>query len=332
MPQLRQNMATKEWVIIASERAKRPEQFVQASHSLITERPVYDASCPFCPGNEELELEVLRFPQEGAWQLRAVQNKYPALQREGERRQLFDGVRREISGVGYHEVFVESPQHNTAPALESPEQLTLMLKAFQQRGQEIAKDSRIQHIIYFKNHGLRAGSSQLHPHTQLIALPVVPYSVRTRTEEARRYFDDRGTCVFCQMLAHELADGQRIVAQNEKFVAFIPYAAFSPFHLWILSRHHDADFLRVSAEELSALGSLLRKVLRQLHFGLRNPDYNYVIRSVAVRDPGDQYLHWYLTVIPRVTRTAGFEIGSGMFINTALPEESAAFLRAVKVD
>lgn len=332
MPQLRQNMATKEWVIIASERAKRPEQFVQAAHSSITERPVYDASCPFCPGNEELELEVLRFPQEGAWQLRAVQNKYPALQREGERKRVFDGVRREISGVGYHEVLVESPLHNTCPALESPEQLTLMLKAFQQRGWEIAKDRRVQHIIYFKNHGLRAGTSLVHPHTQLIGLPVVPYSVRTRTEEARRYFDDTGNCVFCEMLEHELANGQRIVAQNDKFVAFIPYAAFSPFHLWILPRAHEADFLRVLAEELSALGSLLRTVLRKLYIGLRDPDYNYIIRSVPVRDPGDEYLHWYLSIVPRLNRTAGFEMGSGMFINTALPEESAAFLRAVEVD
>jgi UDPglucose--hexose-1-phosphate uridylyltransferase len=329
MPELRQNIATKEWVIIATERAKRPEEFVQP-HRLLTEhRPGWEAGCPFCPGNEELDLEVMRIPEHGPWQVRVVRNKYPALQREGERLRTFKGVNRKISGVGYHEVLIESPSHNTCPALQSTAEVSLMLEAFKIRGREIAQDTRVEQLIWFKNHGERAGTSLSHPHTQLIGLPIVPYHIRARTEEARRYFDDTGRCAMCHMLSDELKDGQRLVAKSQHFAAFVPYAALSPFHTWILPRRHESSFLNATAHELADLGELLRLVLRKLYLGLKDPDYNYVIRSAPLLDPGSEYLHWYVTIVPRVTQSAGFELGSGMFINVALPESSAAFLRAV---
>lgn len=329
MPELRQNIATKEWVIIATERAKRPEEFVQPARPLTQDRPAWDAACPFCPGNEELDLEVMRIPEQGPWQLRVVRNKYPALHREGERTRTFKGIHRQISGVGYHEVLIESPQHNTCPALESKAEVSLMLEAFRIRGREIAQDARIEQIIWFKNHGEHAGTSLAHPHTQLIGLPIVPYHIRARTEEARRYFDDTGRCVFCHMLADELKDAHRLVAKSRHFVAFVPYAALSPFHIWILPRRHESNFLNTTAHELADLGELLRLLLRKLYLGLKDPDYNYVIRSAPLRDPSTEYLHWYVTIVPRVTQSAGFELGSGMFINVGLPEASAAFLREV---
>ncbi len=329
MPELRQNIATKEWVILATERAKRPEEFVQPPRPLTEDRPEWEESCPFCPGNEELDLEIMRIPECGTWQLRVVRNKYSALQLVGERKRTFEGVHRQITGVGYHEVLVESPLHNTCPALESAIEVSLMLEAFKIRGREIAQDTRIEQIIYFKNHGDHAGTSLVHPHTQLIGLPIVPYNIRARTEEARRYFDDTGHCVLCHMLSDELKDGQRVVAKSKYFVAFIPYAALSPFHIWVLPRRHESSFLNATAHELAELGNLMRQVLRKLYVGLRDPDYNYVIRSAPLRDLGTEYLHWYVTIIPRVTRSAGFELGSGMFINVALPETSATFLREV---
>jgi UDPglucose--hexose-1-phosphate uridylyltransferase len=329
MPELRQNIASKEWVVIATERATRPEELVQPPRPTTQDRPEWEEGCPFCPGNEELDLEVMRIPERDPWQLRVVRNKYPALQLEGERMRIFEGVHRQISGVGYHEVLVESPLHNTCPALESAIEVSLMLEAFKIRGREIARDQRIEQIIYFKNHGDRAGTSLVHPHTQLIGLPIVPYSIRARTEEARRYFDDTGRCVLCHMLSEELKDGQRVVAKSKFFAAFIPYAALSPFHIWILPRRHESNYLDATAHELADLGGLLRRVLRKLYIGLRDPDHNYVIRSAPLHDLGPEYLHWYVTIVPRVTRSAGFELGSGMFINVALPETSAAFLREV---
>ena len=271
----------------------------------------------------------MRIPERGPWQLRVVRNKYPALQLEGERTRTFEGVRRQITGVGYHEVLVESPLHNTCPGLESSIEVSLMLEAFKIRGREIAQDPRIEQIIYFKNHGESAGTSLAHPHTQLIGLPIVPYSIRARTEEARRYFDDTGRCVYCHMLSDELKDKQRLITKSKYFVAFIPYAALSPFHIWILPRRHESNFLNATAHELADLGHLMRRVLHKLYAGLRDPDYNYVLRSAPLHDLGIEYLHRYVTVVPRVTRSAGFELGSGMFINVSLPETSAAFLRSV---
>lgn len=332
MSEIRQNMATKEWVIIASERARRPEEFADWSARSATEDlPAYDSHCPFCPGNEEgPEMEVLRLPETGPWQLRVVKNKYPALDREGEWARSFDGVNRLISGVGYHEVVIESPLHNTTLALESPANITYTLRAFQIRGIAMAQDKHTEHVIYFKNHGPRAGTSLVHPHCQIIGLPVVPYHVRSRIEEARRYFDDTGNCVYCIMMEDELKKGERVVFENEHFVVFLPYAAFSPFHTWILPRTHQSNFLLVSPRDLEELAKVLHGFLAKLYHGLNDPDFNFVLRSSPLKQWHSDYVHWYLTIVPRVTQSAGFELGSGMFINTSLPEQSAAFLRAIQ--
>lgn len=329
MLEIRQNIATREWVIISTERARRPEDYGQAPHHTHDEGPAYEPGCPFCPGNEELELERLRLPDTGDWQLRVVQNKFPALREHGDRTRHADGINLAISGVGYHEVVIESPRHNTCPALESVDEVERTLAAFQLRSLTIREDRRIEQVVFFKNHGPDAGTSLSHPHAQLLALPVVPYSIRTRVEAARRYFDDHGECVICRMREHEERDGARVIYRSEHFVAFIPYAAYSPFHLWIVPRRHQAGFLETTGEELRDLSVILRAVLRKIYFGLNDPDYNYIIRTAPEHEQRLSYLHWYVTIIPRVTRTAGFEMGSGMFINTALPEDSAAFLRGV---
>jgi UDPglucose--hexose-1-phosphate uridylyltransferase len=331
MLELRQNIATREWVIISTERAKRPEEFVQEQTRTQASLPSLVPHCPFCPGNEELDLERLRLPVDGDWLLRVVQNRYPALREAGAYLRSSDGVHLAISGVGYHEVIVESRLHNTCTALESVVDIERTLSAFKLRSNAIREDPRIEQIIYFKNHGLTAGTSLPHPHAQLLALPVVPHSIRSRVEEARRYFDDNGVCVICRMREQEERDQVRIVVESAHFSAFIPYAAFSPFHLWIVPRQHRSSFLDTSVEELQDLSRVLREVLRKIHFGLNEPDYNYIIRSAPEHEHRPAYLHWYVSVIPRVTRTAGFELGSGMFINTTAPEESAGFLREVAV-
>lgn len=332
MPELRQNIATREWVIIATERAKRPAQFVQPPKDRIEDRPVYDSECPFCPGNEEHDLERLCLPAVGPWQTRVVANRYPALQEDGPRERRFDGVHRTINGVGYHEVVVESRLHNTCPALESAVDVMRTIQAFQQRGQTISTDLRIEQVVYFKNHGRRAGASLAHPHAQIVALPVVPNDIRVRIQEARRNYDDHGECVYCRMRFEEEQQQQRIVVNSDYFTAFIPYAAYSPFHMWIVPHTHRASFLDASAIEIADLGYVLRTVLRKLYLGLNDPDYNYVLRSCPERERSTTSLHWYVSLVPHVTRLAGFEMGSGMFINSALPEESAAFLRAIDSD
>ena len=333
MTELRQNMATKEWVIIADERAKRPDDYIESHTHVTTEmQEPFDPHCPFCPGNEERDLEVETMPANGQWQTRVVYNKYPALSREGELARTFDGVHRRIAGVGHHEIVVEHPRHNTTPALMTSEEIKYVLETFYNRGWSIRKDSRIEQIIYFKNHRERAGASLKHPHSQIIGLPVVPTDIRHRIEEARRYFDDFGECVFCVMMRDELQKQVRLVAENSHFVAFVLYAAPSPFHVWVLPRQHSVSFLYSQPDEIAALADILRIILRKLYIGLNDPAYNLIIRSAPVKEISNDYLHWYVTIIPRLSRTAGFEMGSGMFINPALPEESAAFLREVKAE
>jgi len=329
MSELRQNIATREWVIIASERAKRPEEFVQPAKERVEDRPAWAAHCPFCPGNEELDLERLRLPDAGDWTVRVVRNRYPALREEGDRERHFDGINCAISGVGHHEVIVESRLHNTCPALETLHEVTQTLLALQLRGLALREDRRVEQVVYFKNHGPTAGASLLHPHAQLLGLPVVPSSIRARIEEARRYFDDQGVCVYCRMREQEQRQQVRMVVESACFSAFVPYAAFSPFHLWIIPHRHSASFLAATAEELRDLALVLRELLSKIYIGLNDPDYNYTIRSSPEHAPATNSMHWYLAIIPRVNRVACFEMGSGMFINTALPEQSAAFLRAV---
>jgi UDPglucose--hexose-1-phosphate uridylyltransferase len=330
MPELRQNLATREWVIIATERAKRPAEFIQPARERVEDRPAWAAGCPFCPGNEELDLERLRLPPDGDWLARVVGNRYPALHDQGDRERHFEGINPAIAGVGYHEVVVESRQHNTCPAIESIDEVERTLLASQMRGRAMIADQRVEHVVFFKNHGLAAGASLVHPHAQLLGLPVVPYSIRARMHEARRYFDDHGVCVYCRMREEEERQRTRVVIASQHFCAFVPFAAFSPFHLWIIPRQHRPRFLGATPEELRDLAEVLRALLRKIYVGLNDPDYNYVIRSAPEHDQGAECLHWYIAIVPRVNRVAGFELGSGMFINTSLPEESAAFLRDIE--
>jgi UDPglucose--hexose-1-phosphate uridylyltransferase len=330
MPEIRYNIVTREWVIIATERAKRPEQFAQ------TDRPPeklqhYVPTCPFCPGNEsQTPPEIDRFTNNGQWQVRVVPNKFPALDRDAQLSRHTQGLKRTISGTGIHEVIIESPAHDTHLALLPASDFDLVMEAYHRRYNSITADSRVAHATLFRNHGLRAGTSLEHPHTQVIGTPIIPPQVRQRMETALGFYDREGQCLFCGMLADELSDGARVIASNSHFVAFLPFAALNPFHTWIFPAHHRANFGDSTDEELAALSKILRLVLRKICFGLANPDYNLTLRTPPREARGSRYHHWYISVLPRVVRMAGFEIGSGMFINTALPEESASFLRHAK--
>ncbi len=331
MAELRQNVVTREWVIINPERTKRPHQFA-GKKPVETQLPMSEPECPFCVGNEHLTVnESFKISEGGNWRVRVVGNKFPAVESTGERVRKIDGIYRSMSAVGFHEVIIEHPLHNMTMALMPDEHVADILTAYRERYREIRWDERVESIIIFKNHGETAGTSLVHPHSQLVATPVVPSQIRNRMEEAMRYFDDTGECVCCRTIKDEINAGERIVYENENFVAFIPYAALSPFHTWIFPRRHSSSFDETTDLEIRDLARCLRAVLAKLHYGLNNPDFNYSIRSVPTRELHVEYFHWYFTLVPRVTKTAGFEIGSGMYVNSALPEQSAEFLRNVVV-
>ncbi|MDY7021178.1 MAG: galactose-1-phosphate uridylyltransferase [Cyanobacteriota bacterium] len=334
MTELRQNLITRDWVIIATERAKRPHEFTQPDVSSV-KIPRYRSDCPFCLGNEHLTgtEESLRLG-EGVgdnWKVRVVGNKYPALSSSGERIRHIDGLFRSLSGVGFHEIVIEHSRHDLTTALMSIEDITNILRVYRKKYSDLRKDPRIETIIIFKNHGRGAGTSLEHPHSQIAALPIVPYQWRDRTAEAIRYHDETGECICCRTLEDELNAQERIILESKHFVAFIPYAALSPFHIWIFPRRHFSSFDDITNGEINDLARTLKVVLGKIYYGLNNPDYNYTIRSIPTSVQYTDYFHWYIAVVPRISVSAGFELGSGMYINTALPEESAAFLRSIIV-
>jgi UDPglucose--hexose-1-phosphate uridylyltransferase len=331
MSELRQNLITRDWVIMATERAARPDQFIR-NEKPAGPLPAYDPQCPFCPGNEHLSyLDTDRIRSESTWKIRAVPNKFPALSSTGERVRKVEGLNRSMSGVGVHEVIIEHPRHDMTTAILSVPDVAAILSMYRMRYAAIRKDPRVEAIVIFKNHGAKAGTSIVHPHSQIAATPVVPTQIRSRLEEAIRYVDDNGECLFCRTIRDELSAGERVIVAGEHFVAFHPYAALSPFHTWIFPRRHMASFDEINDVELVDLALTLKTFLAKLYYGLGNPDFNLSIRSNPTNDRNREYFHWYLAVIPRVTQTAGFEMGSGMFINTILPEASADYLRGIAI-
>jgi len=332
MPELRQDFFTKEWVIIATERAKRPEELV--THRQVQPPPAFVETCPFCPGNEnKTPPEVLRVPAKGdQWKVRVIPNKFAALSSEVQPARSLQHLRRRIDGFGFHEVIVDSPDHSRCMAQLSDEQVASVLNAYKQRYSSLSLDHRITHITIFKNHGVDAGASLQHPHSQLIATPVIPSQVRHRLFEALRHYDDVGECMFCHMIEREVEDETRVVLKSERFVAMEVFASPTPFATHIFPLRHMATFGDISEMEIIDLARILRTLLAKIYVGLENPDLNFTVRSAPAEYTQARHFHWYVSVIPRLTRVAGFELGSGMFINTVLPEEAADFLRRVSIE
>jgi len=335
MPELRQNRFTKEWVVIATERAQKPELMAVKRTPPATPTPSYVQECPYCPGNEQLSpTEIARMPESTSlpWDVRVVQNTLAVLSREAKPERVFYRSLRKMTGFGIHDVIIESPDHALTPAQMPTAQLTRVLKSYKQRYLAVSEDPRVAHVTIFKNHGTQAGGTMVHPHSQMIATPVVSSHIRHRLHEALRHYDEFGECLFCQLLHEEMAESQRIVINTEHFVALQMFASPTPFSTHIYPKRHMASFGDITENESKDLGEVMRVMLAKLYIGLGDPDYNYAIRTAPAESAGVKYYHWYITLIPRITKTAGFELGSGMFINTVLPEDAAEFLRHVKIE
>jgi len=335
MPELRQNIILKEWVIISTERAKRPEELKEDSSLTMKEEPEYETDCPFCSGNEKKFGNIEEFYRDGDeshWNLRVIPNKYPALVPKNAKVHIdTDGMFRSMDGVGHHEVLIETPKHNVTIATMSEEEILRVLHAYKIRYHALMELDYIESVILFRNHGTRAGASLRHPHSQIIALPVIPKDVQSRVSESIRYYEEHRQSIFEKVMCAELEAKERIVHESDYFVAFVPYAAYTPFHVWIYPKRHRADFGRISEEEMKDLSHVMKTVLGKLYYGLNNPDYNYIFRSAPKGYESAPYFRWYITIVPRLTRTAGFELGSGMFINTTIPEENAEYLRSIRL-
>jgi UDPglucose--hexose-1-phosphate uridylyltransferase len=330
MPELRLNLITREWVIIAREKGKRPEDFIGARER--KRLPEFVDTCPFCPGNEaKTPHEQYRISDEKGWKIRVVPNKFAVLSKDGERQRINVGLKKNVNGVGLHEVIIETPAHNLTTATMHVEQLKEVMQTYKDRFVEIYKDPRVEHVIIFKNNGPASGTTIEHSHSQIVGIPVAPLQIRSRIENSMRYFDETGECLLCNTLNDELSDGSRILCNTEHFVSFVPYAALSAFHIWIFPKRHSGSFSDIRPEEMWDLAINLKKTMLKLYYGLEHPDFNYVIRSGKPDNSSSEFIHWYISIVPRVAMASGFELGSGMYINPLMPEVSAEFLRGVRV-
>lgn len=326
MPELRYNTAAREWVIIATERAKRPEDFAPKPEDLSAES---SAKCPFCPGREDKTPdEIFAIKDEKGWRIRVVPNAFPALSSTGEptREKSVAGFMK-MNGVGKHEVIIESPDHEQVIATMDDKQVEDIYRAYRERYIALSKDPRFEAIILFKNHGRNAGTSLHHPHSQIIATPVVPRFLQDRIEIAEDHYNDLGSCLYCDMAEKEKQEGDRIILETENFVVFEPFASRQPFETWILPKTHSSDFRKISDSGLVELSKTVKTVLGKLYRALKNPSFNYAVYSAPCKSPDTAYFHWSLKIFPRITNLAGFEIGSGMMINTVIPETAAKYLR-----
>ncbi|MCX5778918.1 MAG: galactose-1-phosphate uridylyltransferase [Elusimicrobia bacterium] len=331
MPELRRDPITGRWIIISTDRGKRPSDFSRGVENTAGNK------CPFCLGNEAMTpSEIVGYGDSGRsrnaanWRVRVIPNKFPALAIEGTLNRQGDGMYDRMNGLGAHEIIIESPHHDRDIFDLSDKDVENILWAYRDRILDLKKDIRLEYILIFKNHGSAAGATLAHPHSQLIATPVVPKRVREEVNGGKIYFDYKERCGFCDIIKQELSFGQRVVAENDDFVALCPFASRFPFEVWVLPKNHSSDFNEIEEHQVVNLAVMMKSVVGKLMRTLDNPSYNYLIHTAPLKESHLPHYHWHIEIIPKLTRVAGFEWGSGFYINPTAPEEAAQFLRDVE--
>lgn len=336
MSELRRDPVIGRWVIVAPERALRPET------TSIPREERKAGPCVFCGGQEALdphEIYAVRAPGTApntpGWQVRVLPNKYPVLRIEGDLLREGVGMFDMIAGIGAHEVIVETPDHNLELADLPETQIAHVIRAYRERMRDLGGDDRFKYVMIFKNQGYLAGATLPHAHSQLVATPVTPKRVKEELVGAQKYYDFKRRCVFCDILKQETRlTTERLVFQNDTFVVLSPFAARVPYETWIIPKQHNCDFVAISEAEYAGLAQALKQILLKLRAAVNDPPLNYLIHTAPFRRPRAGYwatiqhdYHWHMEIIPRLTRPAGFEEGSGFYINPVTPEDAAETLR-----
>ncbi len=331
MPELRRDPIIGRWVIISTERGKRPADFAEPAKRRT-------GFCPFCPGNEDkTPSEILAYRKPGSprngpgWEVRVVPNKFPALQIEGEMDRRGEGLYDRMNGIGAHEVIIETPDHELELSQLSVAGIEQVLRAYRERMADLKRDRRFRYLMLFKNHGEAAGATLEHSHTQLIATPIVPRRVQEEIDGALRHFDLKERCIVCDIVAQERSDGRRIVSESDDYLAFAPFASRFPFETWLLPKRHESLFEEGDIGRYASLAQILKTTLMRIGKALNSPPYNFVLHTgPSTQQHIDQY-HWHFELMPRLTKVAGFEWGTGFYINPTPPEEAAEYLREIEL-
>jgi len=338
VPELRRDPLNGRWTIVAPERGKRPSDYLSQEEDSEERTP---DNCPFCPGNEHMTPpEIYRLNGEDErWQVRVVPNKFPALQDYPQLNHTTQGkVFERMNGVGAHEVVIDSPEH-TRDIPDLPlGQVEAIVDTYILRLKKLMSTSAHRYVLLFKNHGKAAGASLAHPHSQIIATPLIPSEVQTRLKSSSAYYEEHNRCLLCDLIAEELRVGERVIEEANGYVVVAPYASRFPFEMRISPRVHAHDFTALNKDERQGLAQLLQRTLARLKGLLNDPPYNIILQtapnSVLMEEPTAvatlaDYYHWHIEIIPRLTTMAGFEWGSGAFINPTPPEVAARYLREV---
>jgi len=338
--ELRRDPILGRWIIVDTTRPRLPESVLRKDYQDEITEP---QNCPFCPGNEKLtphEIMAQRqpgtAPDSPGWSVRVFPSIHPLLRIEGEPERAAVEMYDMHLGVGAHEVIVETPEHNLQLCSLPDEQVESVLWTYRDRILDLHKDHRLRYVLIFKNKGYAAGATISHSHSQLIATPVTPRTVRQELEGSRKYFNfnNRERCVWCDMIKTELDLEQRIVLVTKNIIAFCPYSSRFPFETWVLPLNHSHDFTHLGKTEATDLASVLKNILGRMNRALNNSPYNFVIHTapnLASRSghwttiAGD--FHWHFEIIPRLTRVMGFEWGTGFYVNPTPPEMAAGILR-----
>ena len=329
MPELRRDPVVGRWVIIDSDHPKGPVDFFKDDNT-----PTRKEICPFCPGREyqtPQEVDAVRplksLANTPGWLVRTVPNKFPVLSSDGQLQKDGIGIYDQMTGIGAHEVLIEGPDHDKTLTELTEEEIQAVISQYQGRFRKLSYDSRFKYVVIFKNFGFSAGATVEHPHSQIIALPMVPKTVLEELKGAEHYHQYRGRCVFCDMISQEYQDKERIVVENSSFLAFCPYAPRYAFETWIIPKEHSADFANIYEATQAHLAQILQDVLKRVKKVLGNPSYNYYLHTAPIGYANLACYHWHIEIIPKLTRSVGFEWGTGLHIVPTFPQDAARYLR-----
>ena len=341
-----------ESVLIATARSMRPQKAEEAAPR---DTRQHVERCPFCRGNEEkTPPEITRAPKEGDWAIRIVENLYPVLGDDRQNPNMIFGLQQAINGYGRHEVIVDHSQHGIAIHEMSQSHLSLLFQTYQSRMRELYdSDKRLKYVLVFKNFGPAAGASMAHTHSQIIATPVIPQNVQDEVEHSKKYYEKNHHCIFCTLVDEALTYeatiydrdsgkvvrkidvGQYVVERGEHFIAIKPFASRYEWEVHILPLVHNSDFIKATAEELDDFANVFKRTMQRLDAVIGGAQYNYFLHTVPLDQQYDDCqnsYHWHLEICPRTSIPSGFELGSGLFVNTVSPEAAAVQLSNVVLD
>ncbi|GAB6100335.1 galactose-1-phosphate uridylyltransferase [Halanaerocella petrolearia] len=335
MSEVRQDIVTGDRVVIAAKRGKRPHDFEQDDET--TKDNDY---CPFCYGNEvDTPSEIMavsdnpnREANESGWKIRVVPNKFAALDIDKKLRKDKVGFYNKISGVGAAEVVIESNEHDSTFGSHSIDHIEEIIKVLQTRHNDLADDERLKFIQIFKNFGGAAGASLEHPHWQVMATPIVPSVIQKELTGVKKFYEEEGNCVYCEMIDYELKQEERIIVNNKDYVAFNPYASRFPFETWILPKEHQDSFSQIKGQQIGSLAQILKEIVRKLEIGFNYAPFNIILHTIPIIKNKELIYHWHIEILPRLSITAGFELGTGSYINPTPPKLATESLKDIKID